>query len=65
MKSFYQIILLLFLVLSFDAKLTDVTLTYGKGTFSAHLYYDGDLNRSNLIYTVTNGTFYSGRFTRY
>jgi hypothetical protein len=39
--------------------LTEVTPTYIKGTFSAKLFSTDDFFGQNLLYTATNGTFYS------
>ncbi len=39
--------------------LTEVTPTYIKGTFSASLFVPADYYGANLIYAITNGTFYS------
>ena len=41
--------------------ITDVSSTYIKGTFSGKLFASDDFSATNLLYTVTNGTFVAKR----
>ena len=41
--------------------ITDVSFTYIKGTFSGKLFASDDFSASQLLYTITNGTFVAKR----